>query len=1216
MRYRKKRYGVLPKILHSPASWAVAGRQATVAAAAAEENGSVPDRLWLCVKNGGRYSMEPTDSIETDAGAYEIYTADVPGSELAGRFFAYAVSEEGMLSDITDYYTIPLVAEESLPELPPLCLSEIYARPKTPGNTAYLEVMNPRSSAVDLYGFEFLFFSGIEEPSGEPSLRLPLAGSPGTLLEPGGYAAVWYLTPKNFGVAGRDYTTPADFAEAFNSEYNNRENRISADGEDGRKANVIPVDLTVTDPETGIRKTVPGAGEIPAVITPGVIAIAPRGGSAKDIFFRAAYNGVYGSWDTPVKHSSYWGIDPRSPSAGFCIVHSADPTPGFPGPGQAVPDVCAPLPAVIPVCPVERVYLSDGDCDVSFAAVPTAPGRQAVSASVSVVDGGKITRYPAFEQDDGLFHALIPVEKIEFSEKLSYYITVGDGSREVFFGRDCPVTVPVLDNAGPRITSMLPTELYFYDASAKPVAKARWTDRNGTDLKRCRIEIDGINRTADAEWKDGSVSLRLDRESVGSHRLKLDLFDRAGNRTGKEVSFGISDMSELSVFVGEVHSHTSDSDGTGMPEDAYEYARDIGKVDYFSVTEHSHYVDDAKYSRQKRIADSFDEPGRFAALYGFEMTWHNVTGYWGHVNVLNSGDCLQNPSTNTLPDLYDWLSERPEAVGMFNHPGVAWGDFEEFAFRTDSATDSMSLAEIKGPHHDFEYMLLLSKGWRSSPVSNEDNHLPNWTTASQMTGCVLAPSLTRQNILDAFRAGRTYTTSDRTMKIFYRVNGAWLGSEIEDPDMLSFSIDITTENTRGIGLVEIVAEDGIVVAARNAGVRREFSWHPELEPLYDYYYIRITGPGQYCVTSPVRITGREAPEIEKLSLNASYNDTDTVAASVSVRNPGDKPLEDLRVRFYLTPQGGFREGDCEPFRTVHIGKLKPSCRATVSVLVPEVAGFRRLCAIVTAEKYRSGKKVCATVSAMLSSVRIAEVLPDSSSETVDGTEIRNPYPYVTLYNSSLSPVSLTGGRLMPWVQTGKAPPESRCVSTDGIVIPGRSVAVIWDRSRCQSLTVEGFNRRYGTSLVEGENIFPTSARLLDSSPDGRKLELRFGAETVSRATWNTGFLHTGEKHTDKALEYVYLPNLTATLAFKEYASPTPDSVDEEQRGVERVVVPGRSEKKLAKAAETKDRKAAERSKKMRFTAGEGAGIALGAATVAGAAVGTVMQILNSRRKKR
>ena len=252
MRYRKKRYGVLPKILHSPASWAVAGRQATVAAAAAEENGSVPDRLWLCVKNGGRYSMEPTDSIETEAGAYEIYTADVPGSELAGRFFAYAVAEEGMLSDITDYYTIPLVAEESLPELPPLCLSEIYARPKTPGNTAYLEVMNPRSSAVDLYGFEFLFFSGIEEPSGEPSLRLPLAGSPGTLLEPGGYAAVWYLTPKNFGVAGRDYTTPADFAEAFNSEYNNRENRISADGEDGRKANVIPVDLTVTDPETGI----------------------------------------------------------------------------------------------------------------------------------------------------------------------------------------------------------------------------------------------------------------------------------------------------------------------------------------------------------------------------------------------------------------------------------------------------------------------------------------------------------------------------------------------------------------------------------------------------------------------------------------------------------------------------------------------------------------------------------------------------------------------------------------------------------------------------------------------------------------------------------------------------------------------------------------------------------------------------------------------------
>ena len=234
---------------------------------------------------------------------------------------------------------------------------------------------------------------------------------------------------------------------------------------------------------------------------------------------------------------------------------------------------------------------------------------------------------------------------------------------------------------------------------------------------------------------------------------------------------------------------------------------------------------------------------------------------------------------------------------------------------------------------------------------------------------------------------------------------------------------------------------------------------------------------------------------------------------------------------------------------------------------------------------------------------------------VDGKKVSNPYPYVTLYNSSTQPVSLAGGRLVPWTATGRMPPEAKWIPTDGIVIPGRSAAVIWDRSRCPSLTAGDFNRRYGLSLTEGKDLFPTSVRMLDSSTDGRKLELRIGGETVSRACWNTGLYHTGTRQPDKALEYVYIPNMTSTLTFKGYSDPTPDSVDEEQRGVEKVVVPGKAEKKLAKKAEEKDRKAAARNKKLRFTAGESAGIALGAAAAVGAAVGSVMKIIGGRRKK-
>src|SRR5262245_38755338 len=42
------------------------------------------------------------------------------------------------------------------------------------------------------------------------------------------------------------------------------------------------------------------------------------------------------------------------------------------------------------------------------------------------------------------------------------------------------------------------------------------------------------------------------------------------------------------VYFGNLHSHTSYSDGSGIPEDAYTHARDVAKVDFLAITEHNH----------------------------------------------------------------------------------------------------------------------------------------------------------------------------------------------------------------------------------------------------------------------------------------------------------------------------------------------------------------------------------------------------------------------------------------------------------------------------------------------------------------------------------------------------------------------------------------------------------------------------------------------------
>ena len=159
-------------------------------------------------------------------------------------------------------------------------------------------------------------------------------------------------------------------------------------------------------------------------------------------------------------------------------------------------------------------------------------------------------------------------------------------------------------------------------------------------------------------------------------------------------------------------------------------------------------------------------------------------------------------------------------------------------------------------------MNLLALGWHASPTFNEDNHGYNWTIATNSTTYVLAPALTRENILDAFRRRRTYSTSDSTMKVWFEVNGEVMGARLRDPEKLAVEVIVTTESEAGIGNIALVAEDNIVVASVNAGALRKYRWKLTLPPLYDYYYVRITGKGRYTVTAPVWIEGNQPLRIK------------------------------------------------------------------------------------------------------------------------------------------------------------------------------------------------------------------------------------------------------------------------------------------------------------------------------------------------------------------
>ena len=371
----------------------------------------------------------------------------------------------------------------------------------------------------------------------------------------------------------------------------------------------------------------------------------------------------------------------------------------------------------------------------------------------------------------------------------------------------------------------------------------------------------------------------------------------------KDASMPKEPEKPLHVYYGEVHSHSTESDGKGSAAEAYEYARDVGRADYFALTDHNIFLEKERFrSLMPPLARRMNDPGRFAALYGYEMSYSAATGYYGHLNILGSEEVT--PETPDLPVWYSSLAELPERpLGQFNHPGEKWGDFD--GFRYDSRMDDIfNLIELRIDEYgvdviEEEYERCLSQGWHVGPVSNEDTHAGNRTTAREECGAVLAEELSAETIEDAMCRRRTYATTDRSLKLICRVNGSLMGAVIPKTGKACVCVEVSTEKPCGIGVLELVGEGNRILAEVDAGAAKEYRWTLEFPDDHRYLYVRRVCATQYAVSAPVWIG---QPQIFAVRAALSFEGDATVLCA-EVRNTGDKKIEALSVEWTPTAAG-------------------------------------------------------------------------------------------------------------------------------------------------------------------------------------------------------------------------------------------------------------------------------------------------------------------------
>ncbi|TZF87883.1 Ig-like domain-containing protein [Cognatilysobacter lacus] len=306
------------------------------------------------------------------------------------------------------------------------------------------------------------------------------------------------------------------------------------------------------------------------------------------------------------------------------------------------------------------------------------------------------------------------------------------------------------------------------------------------------------------------------------------------------------------VYYGNLHSQTNHSDGGGDlatctgaqapqtgkygPADAYTMMQNQAHGDFLLTSEHNHMFDGSDstntsanpttainlfHSGLTAAANYRTAHPSFLALYGLE--W-GVISNGGHLNILNV-DQLTEWETNSSGQLigevntpksdYAALYSTMKAhgwIGMFNHPatsgqfivgGTALGydangaQVMMLAEVLNSSAFSTNTTETETGRSSYQsaWNILLERGYKVAPASDQDNHCANWGLSFTNRTGVLLPSgtvLNPTNFYDAIRARRVFATEDRTGQLVLSANGHVMGESFSNSGTLTLTANFAS----------------------------------------------------------------------------------------------------------------------------------------------------------------------------------------------------------------------------------------------------------------------------------------------------------------------------------------------------------------------------------------------------------------------------------------
>lgn len=375
-------------------------------------------------------------------------------------------------------------------------------------------------------------------------------------------------------------------------------------------------------------------------------------------------------------------------------------------------------------------------------------------------------------------------------------------------------------------------------------------------------------------------------------------------------------------YYGNLHAHSSYSDGNQdqatsghvTPFQNYVYAAASLHFDFLGISEHNHRQAGMvleNYAKGLRQADSATVNGQFVALYGME--WGVISG-GGHMLVYGVNDLIgwetgnynvYVPKSDYL-GLYKQINKRPGAFALLAHPQT--GDYTNLAtaafnLMADSAlvgtpmrsgpasSVNTSYLNPSGSSYESVYRSLLARGYHVGISLDHDNHKTTFGRTTPGRLVIMAPALTKADIMQALRARRFYASDDWNTQVNLTLNNEPVGTIFQGRNQASISVNVTdadNETVKSITLLKGTPGNGqqaVSVASSATGVSALSYVDNAASGTAYYYAVIIQNDGDRIVTSPIWYTrstlAGSTPELEETAFRVYPNPAGSGVVTVS-----------------------------------------------------------------------------------------------------------------------------------------------------------------------------------------------------------------------------------------------------------------------------------------------------------------------------------------------